>query len=471
MRFLKTDRAQRVLSLLALLVQIAALLLFPAALRQMVDIGVRQSGFSDAVPAHLREQTLEDLRLFMAPEDYKTAHDAYTIENGVCELNAGADREALNAIFAPAERYYLRTTQRGGNAMTAARAAMESGVMTQSQLLEQAKEGLNDLSPAEATAAAVAFLRAESSVLGIDPNALRTAYLAKWTWILIGAAACFALTGLWQAHTLRTRKELPLPQNAAWPIAALGALGLLIWALAALIPEWTRPGMYAMGAAALGQAALTFLPASLPNREKPEAPQGRKEQLLAALPGLLGAVGGILAVLGTARACAGATAVNAGLNRVLAASGGTDFAALRLALLPGLGMVILGIAMLLAARALDARQSRRFGGALRAGLEILPGGAAMVTALALVFARRFWLGVLLLAALAVSIGLMALVQNRRPHRVAAAVTLPGHIACAMIVGVGASLCAKSALDAGAYLTCVLAGLIFTRTGAKLLTRR
>ena len=68
------------LGLLALfiLIQAAGLLLFPIGVRQMADVGVRQSGIRYATPLQLRAQTLEDLRIFLAPGDYKTIHDAYT---------------------------------------------------------------------------------------------------------------------------------------------------------------------------------------------------------------------------------------------------------------------------------------------------------------------------------------------------------------------------------------------------------
>ena len=84
---------------------------------------------------------------------------------------------------------------------------------------------------------------------------------------------------------------------------------------------------------------------------------------------------------------------------------------------------------------------------------------------------RWIAAVLLLLALVASVGLMAWVQNRRPERVASAVRLPGRIACAMTAGLGANLLSKTALNPAGFLVCVVGALIFTRTAAKLLTRR
>ena len=111
--------SNRIRVLIALLagVQILLLLAFPLGVRRMTDVGIRQSGMRDAAPRMMRETTLEDLRLFLSPGDYKTVHAAYAIENGVCTLKEDADPAALSNVIAPAIRLYLRMTQRGGNAM------------------------------------------------------------------------------------------------------------------------------------------------------------------------------------------------------------------------------------------------------------------------------------------------------------------------------------------------------------------
>ena len=163
--------------------------------------------------------------------------------------------------------------------------------------------------------------------------------------------------------------------------------------------------------------------------------------------------------------------MNAGLNRVLANTGGTDGAAVRQALIPGLILVLAGGGLMIFARRLDKNQKLAWAGPVQTLLEILPGLAGAVTALILILARRYWLGILLLAALAASVLLMAWVQNRRPERVVSAVRLPGRIACAMTAGLGANLLSKTALDPAGFLVCVVGALVFTRTAAKLLTRR
>ena len=126
---------------------------------------------------------------------------------------------------------------------------------------------------------------------------------------------------------------------------------------------------------------------------------------------------------------------------------------------------------MIGAQLLSRKQTLAYPGAVGTALEILPGFAGMVTALIVIFSRRFWLGVLVLLALGCAVALMALVQNRRPGRVAASVRLPGQIACAALAGLGANLAARSTITLGGYLACVLCAVISTRAAARLLTRR
>ena len=469
---IQNPKVRTALLALLMVIQAAGLLLFPIGVKRMVDVGVRQSGIRYATPLQLRVQTLEDLRIFLAPADYKTIHDAYTEENGVCTLNDRAELRALSGMFTEAERLYLRTVQRGGNAMAAARAALESGAMTQPQILEQAREGMNEsLTPAQAQMAAVAFLRAEYSVLGLNPDAMRAHYLRNWTWVLIGCAAAVFLAARYEQKLRRGEDGKQLPANAAKLLMLSGDAALIVWALIALGKGWVQPGALAMAFAAAAQIALALLPAALERKAGLEKPKSKKEIALCVLPAALGAVGAVAAILGAALAAKAANAVNAGLNRVLANTGGTDGAAVRQVLIPGVILVLAGAGLLLAARRLDKQQKLAWAGPAQTLLEILPGLSLCVTALILLLVRRYWLAVLLLAALAAAVLLMAWVQNRRPERVVAAVRLPGMIACAMTAGLGANLLSKTALAPAGFLVCVVGALAFTRTASKLLTRR
>lgn len=461
-------------ALLALLIviQAAGLLFFPIGIKQMVDAGVRQSGLRYATPVQLRAQTLEDLRIFLAPADYKTIHDAYTEENGVCTLNDSADLKALSGIFCEAERLYLRTVQRGGNAMAAARAALESGAMTQKQILEQASEGLNEnLTPAQEQMAAVAFLRSEYSVLGLNPDGMRTAYLRNWTWVLIGCAAAIFLAARCEQKLRREDAEKRIGENAAKLLMIAGDAALVLWGLIALGASWVQPGALSMAATALTQLLLALLPAALGRKAGLEIPQDRKEFVRCVLPAAFGTIGAVCAMIGARIAANAANAVNAGLNRVLANTGGTESAAVLRTIIPGLILVLIGCGLVFLARWLDGKQKFAWAGPLQTLLEILPGLAGAVTALVLLLVRRYWLGVLLLVALVAAVGLMAWVQNRHPERVAPAVRLPGMVACAMTAGLSANLLSKTALDPAAFLVCVMGALVFTRTASKLLTRR
>ena len=462
----------RLILLLLILIQAAGLALFSFGVRRMVDLGVRQSGIRYATPLQLREQTLEDLRLFLAPGDYKTIHDAYDIENGVCTLRDPADLKALSDLFAPAQRLYLRTVQRGGNAMAAARAAMESGTTTQSQLLEQAGEGLNELTDAQATMAGIAFLRSEYSVMGTDPNAIRAAYLSRWTWILIGCAIVMFIASGLEERLRRDRKESQIPKGAALLLAAaLAVVPFLCGAVETAAAGLSKPGALIMAAAALGQIVMTFLPAALRRKASLPAPETRNETMQCVLPGVIGAAGAVAAVLGAGTASRAATVVNTGLNRILAGSGGTDGAAFWRALGFGALLILAGVGLLALSRKLDRDQKYAFRGPLGTVLDILPGAAGMTAALVVICCNRFWLGMLIALSLPVSVGFMAVIQNRRAMLVETSVHLPGRAALAALAGLGANLAARSMISMGGYLACILCAMAFTRTAAKLLTRR
>ena len=103
--------------------------------------------------------------------------------------------------------------------------------------------------------------------------------------------------------------------------------------LISLGASWVKPGALAMAAVALTQIALSLLPAALRRKAGLEKPQSKKEIALCVLPAALGTVGAVTAMIGATLAARSANAVNAGLNRVLANTGGTDGAAVRQAAL------------------------------------------------------------------------------------------------------------------------------------------
>ena len=468
----KQSGSGRLIVLLLILIQAAGLALFSFGVRQMVDLGVRRSGIRYATPLQMREQTLEDLRLFLAPGDYKTIHDAYDIENGVCTLRDKADLKKLNDLFAPAERLYLRTVQRGGNAMAAARAAMESGTTTQSQLLEQAREGLTELTPAQATMAGIAFLRSEYSVMSTDPNAIRASYLSRWTWILIGCAVVMFLAAGLEERLRRDQKETTIPKGAALLLAAaIAVVPFVCGAAETAASGLSKPGALIMAAVALGQIAMPFLPAALRRKAALPNPGTRNETVQCVLPGIFGAVGAVSAVAGAAIASRAASAVNSGLNRILAGSGGTDAAAFWRALGIGALLILAGVGLIALSRKLDRDQKYAYHGRLGTVLDILPGAAGMAAALVIICSHRFWLGMLIALSLPLSVGFMAVIQNRRSMLVETSVHLPGRAALAALAGLGANLAARSMISMGGYLACVMCALVFTRTAAKLLTRR
>lgn len=466
------QNAKKLNSLLVLLlaVQILCTAVFPLAVRRMADIGIRQSGFKSAVPTAMREQTMEDLRLFMTPGDYKTVHDAYAVEDGVCTLSDGADSEMLNAIFAPAIRLYLRTVQRGSNAMAAVRAEMENGTITQSQLLEQARDGMPSLTGAQEIAASAAFLRAEYSVLGLNPDGIRSGYLRRISFALVGCAAAIFLSEMLSAHVRRKSENPKAYEKAHGYGTAAAALIIAVWGAVELMLDPAKPGAFAQTVLALTQLAMVFLPASLYRRADTLAPRDQGECIKSVFPAAVGMIGALITLGGASVAAHGADAVNSGLNRVISGSAASGAPALRNALLFGGGWIAVGMVLQFLAWRLDRNRKFAFSNRLGGALAVLPGMSAVIAALCMVFSNKSSLGVILLLALIAGVLVMGWVQNRRPNLIAGLVRFPGQLACAAIAGFGANLAAKSILSIGDYLLCVVCAVVCTRMTGKLLTR-
>ena len=462
------QKNNRIPALILALVQTLCLLLYPFCAQRLLDVGARRSGFTSMVPEQLRSQTFQDLRLFMTPEDYKTVSASYEEEAGVCSLRADADVETLEALLPLAEVRYLRLSQQGPNAMTAARTALENGVMTQSEIMERAERSgsAEALTDSQLKTAAAAFLRSELSVLGGDPGRVRNGYIWRTVGLLAVAAAVYYLCAV-----LRLRLHLPETPMAEKLLLIIGALAVLLWSALRLIPEGGLAlGAWTAGVLAATQALLPWLPASMKKNADLPMPAGAGETLTAALPSVLAAASALLAFLALRHGAGMVNYLSLTLSQVL--SGGENTPAeLWRELLPAL--ILLGAAILCAVAALLTWRRQRCAIPEPVGgmLSRLPAAAALLAAFVTLVILRFWLA---LAAL-VTLGLSALVYvrllNDRAVLRVPLIRLIGHLGCICAAGFGAALAGTNTITPGACAGCMLAMLVFTRIQTKLLTER
>ena len=179
-KYLKGHVPGVILILILLIVQAFCDLSLPAYTSDIVDGGIQNGGIEYATPQQLRKSTMDDLRLFMSPQDYETAVTAYDLADGVYTLRDQADLERLSDVFALPEVMYMRVSEQGPAALPEIRYAIENGTMSQKQLLERAQEAMASMgtvSGSVTTAAAIQFLKTEYQVMGMDLNHIRNAYL------------------------------------------------------------------------------------------------------------------------------------------------------------------------------------------------------------------------------------------------------------------------------------------------------
>lgn len=433
-------------ALILALVQTLCLLLYPVCAAHLLDVGVRKSGYTSMVPERLRSQTFSDLRLFMSSGDYKTLSEAYKDENGVSILKADADRSALETLMPEAEVLYLRLSQQGPNAIAAARSALESGVMTQTQIIEKAERdgSVSELSSDQLQTAASAFLRSEASVLGDDPGHTRNVYIWRVVGVLAIGAAVYYLCGV-----VRRRLHLPEAKLLESALLSVGAVGVILYEL---LRVGTLPGAWAACVLALAQLLLCWVPASMKKNEDLPAAFGGTQTILAALPSLLATAATVLSFL--------ALRFETGAAAAVSEQGWK-------------GAVLLGVGVLCALAAIITYKKQKTAIPEPVGgvLAVLPAAGLMAAALIVLLIFRFWLGAAALVTLAGSWLVYVRLLNDRAVLREPLIHLIGHLGCICAAGFASAAAGAGTLSLGACAGCMLAMLTFTNVQSKLLTSR
>ena len=74
-------------ALVLLFVQAFCDLSLPDYTSRIVNVGIQQSGIEDCVPDRIREESMDQLMLFMDSEDQKTVEDYYTPDGDIYTLD------------------------------------------------------------------------------------------------------------------------------------------------------------------------------------------------------------------------------------------------------------------------------------------------------------------------------------------------------------------------------------------------
>ena len=440
-----------ILALFLALLQTLCLLLYPFCAAHLIDVGVRRSGYTSVIPERLRAQTFDDLRLFLSSGDFKTLSESYAEENGVCSLLPEADRHALEQILPFAEVRYLRLSQQGPNAITAARTALESGVMTQTQIIEKAERdgSAYELTGDQLQTETSAFLRSEASVLGDDPGHTRNVYIWKMVGLLTLAAAVYYLCAV-----VRGRLRLPEIRNAETSFLAGGAAAVLaLYGSRLIAAGGLLPGAWTACVLALAQLMLPVVPASMkPDRDLP-APENASAFCQAALPSILAAAAAALGFFALKAAADGAGAPEVFSGRML----------------PGSLLLIASIVCAILAFVLWKRQKSAVPEPLGGVLSRLPAALLLILSIAVLAVLRFGLAVAALLSMGLSALIYVRLLNDRAVLRVPLIRLIGHLSCICAAGFSAAHAGSGTLSLAASAGCMLAMLVLTRTQSRLLT--
>ena len=190
-------------------------LALPSYTSDIVDVGIQQGGIENAVPERMREETFNQISLFLSDEEREEALQAYTLAEGVYERNTSDPEtiERLDEAFG-LPMVILSTIQEAeqdGESQAALEqfsAAIASGEITDEMIegiKEQALASMGDMSDSIISQRAVLFVEAEYEALGMDLDQVQMRYLLTTGGKMLGLTllmVCTAvLSGLLSSRT------------------------------------------------------------------------------------------------------------------------------------------------------------------------------------------------------------------------------------------------------------------------------
>ena len=208
-RDLWKHKAAVLLIILLLIGQAYCDLSLPSYTSDIVDVGIQQGGIENAVPERMREETFNNIALFLTEEERALAEESYTLAEGVRELNT-SDRqtiEQLDEAFG-LPMVILSSLEESGMDLSGLSQAMLNSGLTEDAIdgiRQQALESMGDMSDSIISQRAVLFVQAEYEALGMDLGQVQMNYLlstgAKMLGLTLLMVATAVLSGLLSSRT------------------------------------------------------------------------------------------------------------------------------------------------------------------------------------------------------------------------------------------------------------------------------
>lgn len=132
-RYLKECKGMVVCIVLLLIIQAYCDLSLPQYMSDIVDVGIQQGGIEHVAPEEMREETFENLCVFLADDDVETVKDAYKKNadgNYELTLKKKDDIEQLDDILGMPMLVMSNMSEQEGMDMDTIKAALASGMMT-----------------------------------------------------------------------------------------------------------------------------------------------------------------------------------------------------------------------------------------------------------------------------------------------------------------------------------------------------
>lgn len=191
-KYLKSSAACVVLIIGLLFLQAYCDLALPDYTSKIVNEGIQQKGIEDGVPDKMREETFENLKIFLDEEQKALLEEHYTAENGICVLNSDLDKEgraALGSAMARAEMLVTGLSQESEE-LQALRSRMQIPEDTdtvtairnlpeviRNKVIEAIEEKTGDMPEMMLEQSAILFVQQEYEALGEDLDRLQIRYL------------------------------------------------------------------------------------------------------------------------------------------------------------------------------------------------------------------------------------------------------------------------------------------------------
>ncbi len=200
-RYLKQVKWPILAIMLLLVVQAWCDLSLPQYTSDIVDIGIQQGGIEHAAPDQIRDETMENLKLFMEEDGWNKVEAAYTLgEDGIWYLNSVNEStlEELDGVFGM-PMLMLSAMEAQGMDVATLQAMLSSGQMTLEQLetmADQAMEKYGSQSDMIVEQKALLFVKEEYAAMGLDLDQIQMNYLLSTGGRMLGIALLMAVAAI-----------------------------------------------------------------------------------------------------------------------------------------------------------------------------------------------------------------------------------------------------------------------------------